>query len=58
MKKTKYDRKCLHLSPEEVEQKLKAGEDFVIRMKVPDGSTSFQDVVHGKVQFNNTVLDD
>lgn len=41
MKKTKYDRKCLHLSPEEVEQKLKAGEDFVIRMKVPDGSTSF-----------------
>ena len=31
----KYDRHCLHLSPEEVQKKLEAGEPYVIRQKIP-----------------------
>jgi len=32
----KYDRHCLNLSKEEIEEKLKAGEPHVIRMKIPE----------------------
>lgn len=55
----KYDRHCLHLSKEEVQAKLDAGEPFVIRQKMPDsGTTTFSDVVYGDITVENTELDD
>jgi glutamyl-tRNA synthetase len=36
----KYDRHCLNLSKEEIEEKLKAGEPHVIRMKIPETFTT------------------
>lgn len=55
----KYDRHCLHLSPEEVQAKLDAGVPFVIRQKMPDsGTTTFSDVVYGDITVENTELDD
>ena len=55
----KYDRHCLHLSPEEIAAKLAAGEAFVIRQKMPDeGTTTFADVVYGDISVENTELDD
>lgn len=56
--KTKYDRLCLGLSEEEVQQKIDAGEQYTIRMLVPEGETSFIDLIHGKVTINNSQLDD
>lgn len=55
----KYDRHCLHLSPEEVQAKLDAGVPYVIRQKMPDsGTTTFTDVVYGEITVDNAELDD
>ena len=55
----KYYRHCLHLSPEEVQAKLAAGEPFVIRQKMPEsGTTSFHDMVYGDITVDNAELDD
>ncbi len=54
----KYDRHCLSLSPEEVKAKLDAGEPYVIRQKIPAGSTTFHDAVYGDITVDNSELDD
>ena len=36
---TKYDKHCLHLSKEEVEEKLAAGIPYVIRQNIPEEGT-------------------
>ena len=54
-----YDRTCLKLTKEEVEDKLKKGELYVIRQKInTEGITEFDDMVRGKVQIKNELLDD
>ncbi|KAG0042092.1 Glutamyl-tRNA synthetase [Gryganskiella cystojenkinii] len=53
-----YDRKCLNLSKEDSEKRMADGEPFVVRMKVPDGKTTIEDEVHGKVEFPNKDVDD
>ncbi len=54
-----YDRQCVKLSPEEVDAKLKAGERYVIRMKVPhERIIAFEDEIRGKVQFQGHTVDD
>jgi glutamyl-tRNA synthetase len=55
---TKYDRRCLNITPEEIEAKLLAGEKYVIRMKIPDGEVSFHDEIRGDVKFNSPEIDD
>ena len=55
----KYDKHCLHLSKEEIEAKLAAGEPFVIRQNMPTtGTTSFTDAVYGTITVENEELDD
>lgn len=55
----KYDRHCFHLTKEEVQGKLNAGEPFVIRQKMPEeGTTTFQDMVYGEITVENKELDD
>ncbi|PRP76789.1 glutamate-tRNA ligase [Planoprotostelium fungivorum] len=53
-----YDRHCLSLTPEEIEEKLKKNESHTLRMKVPDGITIFEDVVAGHVSIRNSQIDD
>lgn len=54
-----YDKHCLSLSKEEVEQKLKAGTPFVIRQNNPtEGTTTFHDELYGDITVNNSELDD
>ncbi len=57
----KYDRHCLLLSPEEIQAKLSTlepGADHVIRLRVPEGTSSFVDGIRGPIQFNNADVDD
>lgn len=54
----KYDRKCSNLSKEEVEEKLKKGEKYVVRFKIPEGKTFFNDLVYGKIEVENSTVDD
>lgn len=54
-----YDRHCLHLSQEEIEEKLKNGEPYVIRQKMPrEGTTTFEDAVYGSITVENSMLED
>lgn len=58
-KGNRYDRHCLHLSKEEIQQKLDHNEPFIIRQKMPDtGTTSFEDAVYGTITVDNSELDD
>ncbi len=54
----KYDRHCLSLSREEIQAKLAAGEPYVIRQRIPEGTTSFTDAVYGEITVDNAELDD
>ena len=54
-----YDKHCLHLSKEEVEEKLAAGIPYVIRQNNPtEGTTTFHDDIYGDITVNNAELDD
>lgn len=54
-----YDKHCLHLSKEEVEEKLAAGVPFVIRQNNPtEGQTTFHDEIYGDISVDNAELDD
>ena len=54
-----YDKHCLHLSKEEVEEKLASGIPYVIRQNVPkEGQTKFVDALYGEIVVDNSELDD
>lgn len=54
-----YDKHCLHLSKEEVEEKLAAGVPYVIRQNNPtEGTTTFEDEIYGNITVDNAELDD
>ncbi len=54
-----YDKHCLHLSKEEVEEKLASGMPYVIRQNVPnEGTTRFVDEIYGTIEVPNAELDD
>ena len=55
---THYDRHCLHLSKEEIENNLKNGVPFVIRQKIKDGTTTFHDEVYGDITVDNSEMED
>jgi glutamyl-tRNA synthetase len=54
----KYDRRCDRLPPEEVERRVKAGEPYAVRFRVPPGETSWDDMVHGVISFPNKDIED
>ncbi|OGI32257.1 MAG: glutamate--tRNA ligase [Candidatus Moranbacteria bacterium RIFOXYA12_FULL_35_19] len=54
-----YDQCCLKLSSEEIKKRLDSGEKYVIRQKInTQGSTIFNDLIRGKVEIKNDLLDD
>ncbi|AKA69584.1 glutamate--tRNA ligase [Clostridium scatologenes] len=55
----KYDKHCLSLSKEEIEEKLASGIPYVIRQNNPStGTTSFEDDIYGTITVDNSELDD
>jgi len=54
-----YDKHCLSLSREEVEEKLASGVPYVIRQNNPvEGETVFHDEIYGDIAVDNAELDD
>ncbi len=53
-----YDRTCCDLSSEEIASREAAGVPRAVRFKVPAGTTSFADLVHGPIEFPNAVIED
>lgn len=55
----RYDQHCRHLSEEEVQNKLAAGESYVVRLKVPaKQDIVFTDLLRGAISFNSSQVDD
>ena len=54
-----YDKHCLSLTKEEVEEKLAQGIPYVIRQNTPnEGTTTFHDEIYGDISVDNSELDD
>lgn len=53
-----YDRRCSRLTPDEVAAREAAGTPRAIRFKVPEGKTTFADLVHGDITFDNANIED
>ena len=54
----KYDRRCDQLSASEVAARVAAAEPFVLRFRVPEGETSWEDLVHERIAFPNKDIED
>ncbi|NLO82005.1 MAG: glutamate--tRNA ligase [Clostridiales bacterium] len=55
----KYDGHCKNLSAQEVEEKIRNGEKYVIRQRIPStGTTTFHDEVFGTITVENSTLDE
>jgi glutamyl-tRNA synthetase len=54
----KYDRTCCALSAADVAARETAGLPRAVRFKVPPGSTRFDDLVHGPIEFDGANIED
>ena len=55
----RYDKHCLHLSKQEIEEKLAAGVPYVIRQNIPEhGTGSYTDLVFGEVSVDFEDIED
>lgn len=53
-----YDGHCRELAAEQVAAYRAAGREPVVRMKMPPGVTEFDDLVRGRVSFDNSTVPD
>jgi glutamyl-tRNA synthetase len=53
-----YDRTCCALTPADIAARETASAPRAIRFKVPEGRTSFDDLVHGAIAFENANIED
>jgi glutamyl-tRNA synthetase len=53
-----YDRTCLRRSPAETQRLQASSAPYAIRFRVPDGQTTFHDLVHGPIAFDNANIED
>ncbi len=54
----KYDRHCYYLTPEEKQRYEKEGRPKAIRFFVPEGVTSFIDLIHSEISRDNSDIED
>ena len=55
---TGYDLHCRHLTPEQVAEYQAEGRRPVVRMKMPEGSTTFTDLIRGQITIDNANVPD
>ncbi|MDF1497489.1 MAG: glutamate--tRNA ligase [Patescibacteria group bacterium] len=56
---TGYDGHCRNLDADEVKKRLEAGEQHVVRLKLPEeGTVTVNDVIRGDVSFDWKLIDD
>jgi glutamyl-tRNA synthetase len=53
-----YDRTCWSRPADDVAALERSGAPRAIRFRVPPGVTSFDDLVHGRIEFDNAVIED
>jgi glutamyl-tRNA synthetase len=53
-----YDRTCSSLSAGQVAENEAQGVPRAIRFRMPAGTTAYDDAVHGRIEFENAVIED
>ena len=53
-----YSGTCRNLSEEDIKLHLNSGESYVVRLRIPDGETAFDDLIYGFVSVNHEEIDD
>ncbi|MFT5052299.1 MAG: glutamyl-tRNA synthetase [Chlamydiales bacterium] len=53
-----YDHLCRSVERAEADRRAEAGEACVMRFRIPEGETRFEDLVRGEVTFQNHEVDD
>jgi glutamyl-tRNA synthetase len=53
-----YDRACLALRPDKINDLVASGTPHAIRFQVPPGVTAFDDRVHGRIEFDRAHIED
>src|SRR5438270_9765688 len=54
----KYDRRCDRLDRAEIGRRVAAGMPYTVRFRVPEGTTSWVDLVHDEIEFPNKDIED
>lgn len=54
----RYDGLCRAVSREDAEARVKNGEPFTLRLKVPEGETVLPDLIRGEVRVKNEDIED
>ena len=55
----KYDDPCKHISVEEARERIANGEKYVVRQTIKhSGETYFDDEVYGRIEVDNSILDE
>ena len=53
-----YDRRCLSLTSEQIAEREAAHEPRAVRVRVPEGRTTFNDLVHGPITVEHQTIED
>ena len=53
-----FDRRTASLAADELKARLERGDPYTIRFRVPEGETTWEDLVHGPITFPNKDVDD
>lgn len=55
----KYDDPCKHIAIDEAKRRIESGETYVVRQTIRhDGETHFDDEVYGRIEVDNSILDE
>jgi glutamyl-tRNA synthetase len=54
----RYDRHCLNLSVDDRDHLMESGASAAVRLKIPEGSTTFHDLILGDLSKENREIDD
>lgn len=54
----RYDRACADLSADEIQKRMSEGLPSVVRVRIPDGETVYNDLILGEITRQNVDLDD
>jgi glutamyl-tRNA synthetase len=54
----RFDRRLAELGEDEIRRRVNRGDSYAIRFRVPEGTTSWDDLVHGTIEFPNKDVDD
>ena len=54
----RFDRRLATWTPDDIAKKLAARDSYTIRFRVPEGTTTWDDIVHGRIAFDNKEIED